>query len=138
MANDIATAAAGLAPVVEIAAGKLRGISAVGIYSFKAIPYGASPTGRNRFVPPAPPQPWVGVRDALAYAGHAWQFPNRPKRRPVLETLLGPADTTPEGEDCLTLNVWTPGLGDGAKLLVMMWLHGGAFGYGSGNRAVTD
>jgi len=134
MANDIATPA----PIVETAAGKLRGASAAGIYAFKGISYGAFPTGRNRFMPPQPAQPWAGVRDALAYAGHAWQLPNRPKRRPVLETLLGPADTTPEGEDCLTLNVWSPGLGDGAKRPVMVWLHGGAFGYGSGNRAVTD
>ena len=89
-------------------------------------------------MPPEPPQPWAGVREASAYAGHAWQLPNRPARRPVLETLLGPPDTTPEGEDCLTLNVWTPGLGDGARRPVMVWLHGGAFGYGSGNRAVTD
>ncbi len=116
MANDIATADAGLAPVVDTAAGKLHGASAGGIYAFKGIPYAASPTGRNRFMPPEAPQPWAGVRDALAYAGHAWQLPNRPKRRPVLETLLGPADTTPEGEDCPTLNVWTPGLGDGANL----------------------
>ena len=135
MANDIATADA---PAVEIAAGKLRGSLNAGIYSFKGVPYGASTAGRNRFMPPEPPQPWVGIRDAFAYAGRAWQLPNRPKRRPALETLLGPADTTPEGEDCLTLNVWTPGLGDNGKRPVMVWLHGGAFGYGSGNRAVTD
>jgi para-nitrobenzyl esterase len=138
MANDVATADAGLAPVVEIAAGKLRGALNAGICAFKGIPYGATPIGRNRFMAPEPPQPWAGVRDVLAYAGRAWQLPNRPKRRPELETLLGPADATPEGEDCLTLNVWTPGLGDGAKRPVMVWLHGGAFGYGSGNRAVTD
>jgi para-nitrobenzyl esterase len=138
MANDIATADAGLAPVVEIAAGKLRGTVSADICSFKGIPYGAPPIGHNRFMPPGPPQPWTGVREVSAYAGRAWQLPNRPKRRPVLETLLGPADTTPESEDCLTLNVWTPGLGGGAKRPVMVWLHGGAFGYGSGNRAVTD
>jgi para-nitrobenzyl esterase len=138
MANDVATADAGLSPTVEITSGKLRGASSAGIYSFKGIPYGASTAGRGRFMSPEPPPPWTGVRDALAYAGRAWQVPNRPKRRPVLETLLGPADTTQEGEDCLTLNVWTPGLGDGAKRPVMVWLHGGAFGYGSGNRAVTD
>src|SRR3984893_11137925 len=138
MANDIAAPDPGLASVVEIAAGKLRGMMSAGIHSFKGIPYGAPPIGHNRFMPPVPPQPWTGVREALAYAGRAWQLPNRPNRRPVLETLLGPADTTPEGEDCLTLNVWTPGLGDGAKRPVMVWLHGGAFGYGSGNRAVTD
>ena len=137
MANDVA-AEAGLSPVVEIAGGKLRGTSSAGIYAFKGIPYGASTAGPNRFAPPAPAQPWAGVRDAIAYSGRAWQLPNRHKRRPVLETLLGPPDTTPEGEDCLSLNVWTPGLGDGARRPVMVWLHGGAFAYGSGNRAVTD
>ena len=134
MANDVATTDA---PVVEIASGKLRGALSAGIYSLKGVPYGAPTTGRNRFKPPAPPLPWAGVRDALAYVGRAWQLPNRPKRRPVLETLLGLADATAEGEDCLTLNVWTPALGEG-KRPVMVWLHGGAFAYGSGNRAVTD
>ena len=135
MANDIATTDA---PVFEIAAGKLRGTLSAGIYSFKGVPYGPSTAGRNRFMPPAAPLAWEGVREALAYAGRAWQLPNRPKRRSVLETLLGPADTTPEGEDCLTLNVWTPGLDDGAKRPVMVWLHGCAFGYSSGNRRVTS
>ena len=137
MANDVPEVA-GLTPVVEIAGGKLRGTSSAGIYAFKSIPYGASTAGPNRFAPPAPAQPWAGVRDAIAYAGRAWQLPNRPKRRPVLETLLGPPDTTPEGEDCLRLNIWTPGLGDRTRRPVMVWLHGGAFAYGSGNRAVTD
>ncbi len=134
MANDIATMDA----IVEIASGKLRGARERGIHAFKGVPYGAATAGRNRFRPPQPAQPWAGVRDALAYAGHAPQSPNRPKRRPELETILGPADPTPEGEDCLTLNVWTPGLGDGARRPVMVWLHGGAFAYGSGNRAVTE
>jgi para-nitrobenzyl esterase len=138
MANDIVTTAADLSPVVETTAGKLRGGFAAGIYTFKGVPYGAPTDGSNRFRPPASPTPWAGVRDALVYAGRAWQLSNRPKRRAVLETLLGPADTTPEGEDCLTLNIWTPGLGDGTRRPVMVWLHGGAFGYGSGNRAVTD
>src|SRR5438105_15779835 len=111
MANDITTADAALAPAVEIAAGKLRGTSSAGIYSFKGIPYGPSPTGRNRFMMPEPPQSWAGVRDASAYAGRAWQLPNRPKRRPELETLFGTADTTPESADCLTLNGWTTGHG---------------------------
>jgi para-nitrobenzyl esterase len=138
MANDIAAADAGAAPVVETALGRLRGALAAGIYSFKGVPYGASTAGPNRFKPPPPPLPWSGVRDALFYAGRARQLPNRPQRRAVLETLLGPPDATPEGEDCLTLNIWTKGLGDGARRPVMVWLHGGAFAYGSGNRAVTD
>ncbi len=138
MANDIATAEAGSAPVVESVSGKLRGAREAGIYAFKGVPYGASTGSRNRFMPPQRPVPWTGVREALAYGGRARQLPDRAKRRAVLETLLGPADTMPEGEDCLTLNLWTPGLGDGAKRPVMVWLHGGAFAYGSGSRAVTD
>ncbi len=126
------------APIVETTAGKLRGSTAGGIHAFKGIPYGASTGGANRFMPPQMPAPWAGVRDALAYRGHAPQLPGRPERRPELRTILGPSDTTSEGEDCLTLNVWTPGPGDGARRPVMVWLHGGAFAFGSGNRAVTD
>ena len=37
----------------------------------------------------------------------------------------------PAGEDCLVLNVYTPGLSDGAKRPVMVWLHGGGFAIGA-------
>jgi len=134
MANDVLTAS--LPPVVEIASGKLRGAAAGGIHAFKGIPYAAPTGGANRFLPPQPLQPWVGMLDALAYRGQAPQSPARVKRRGEMDDILGPADATPEIEDCLTLNVWTPGLA--GKRPVMVWLHGGAFAYGSGNRAVTD
>ncbi len=81
MANDIAGAAVELSPSVEIASGKLRGARIAGIYAFKGVPYGAATAGRNRFMAPQPPEPWSGVRDAIVYAGHAPQSPNRPKRR---------------------------------------------------------
>ena len=89
MANDIATADAGLAPIAEISTGKLQGISSAGIHSFKGIPYGASTAGPNRFMPPEPVRSWSGVREALAYAGRAWQLPNRPKRRPRSKPCSG-------------------------------------------------
>jgi para-nitrobenzyl esterase len=124
-------------PIVETAGGKLRGSTQAGIFAFKGIPYGASTGGSNRFQPPRPAEPWAGVRDALALGGRAPQWQGAPTRRPGMATLLGPVDTSPETEDCLSLHVWTPGL-DGAKRPVMVWLHGGAFHFGSANRAVTD
>ena len=54
-----------------------------------------------------------------------------------MASFLGPVDTSPETEDCLNLHVWTPRL-DSSKRPVMVWLHGGAFHFGSANRAVTD
>ncbi|HEU0219145.1 MAG TPA: carboxylesterase/lipase family protein [Stellaceae bacterium] len=135
MANDVLSATQ--SPVVEIATGKIRGSVVGGIHAFKGIPYGASTAGANRFRPPQPVATWSGVRDALGYHAKAPQSPAQVKRRAEMDNILGPVDGSPESEDCLTLNIWTPGLG-AAKRPVMVWLHGGAFAYGSGNRAVTD
>ena len=124
-------------PMVETVSGKLRGSTQAGIHAFKGIPYGASTAGANRFQPPRPPESWAGVREALALGGRAPQWQGAPTRRPGMATLLGPVDTSPETEECLNLHVWTPGL-DSGKRAVMVWLHGGAFHFGSANRAVTD
>ena len=78
MANDVATADAGLAPIVEISTGKLRGTSNAGICSFKGIPYAASTAGRGRFMPPEPARPWSGVREALAMPGAPGNCPTDP------------------------------------------------------------
>ncbi|MBV8089390.1 MAG: carboxylesterase/lipase family protein [Alphaproteobacteria bacterium] len=126
------------APIVETISGKIRGVSGGDVQIFKGVPYGASTAGTNRFMAPHPPEPWTGIRDAVAYAGHAPQWPSITPRRPELKTLLGPRDTTPTGEDCLTLNLWTPGLDHGAKRPVMVWLHGGGMAYGSANLPLYD
>ena len=125
-------------PIVETTSGKIRGVSGAGALAFKGVPYGASTAGSNRFMAPRPPEPWTGVRDAVAYAGHAPQWPSTTPRRAEIKTLLGPPDTTPTGEDCLMLNLWTPGLDSRAKRPVMVWLHGGGMAYGSANRLVYD
>jgi len=125
-------------PVVETTAGKILGVSNGVVHAFKGVPYGAPTGGRNRFMPPQKPQPWAGVRSATTWAGRAPQSASLNRRRPELSGLSGPPDRLSESEECLTLNVWTRGLGDGAKRPVMVWFHGGGFGYGSSNMPRLD
>lgn len=123
-------------PVAETAYGKVRGVASAGVQIFKGIPYGASTAGANRFMPPRRPEAWAGVREAIAYAGRSPQAAAA-AQRPELATVWGAVDTLPVGEDCLTLHVWTPAL-DNAKRPIMVWLHGGAFSYGSANSPRYD
>jgi para-nitrobenzyl esterase len=141
MAGDIDVlterrAAATRSPVVETASGRVVGITSGGVHVFKGIPYGASTAGAGRFMPPRKPEPWTGVREAVAYAGRSPQAAANPQR-PELATVWGPIDTLPVGEDCLTLHVWTPAL-DQSRRSVMVWLHGGAFSWGSANALRYD
>jgi para-nitrobenzyl esterase len=89
---------------VETSTGKVRGIARGGIHAFKGIPYGTSAGGPNRFMPPRKPEPWTGVRDAFQF-GH--QAPQNMHFTDVLAPQADPAEGF--DEDCLVLNVWTPG-----------------------------
>ena len=127
--------------VAETAFGKIRGVDNNGIKTFKGIPYGANTAGTNRFMPPAEPADWSGVRDALAY-GHS--APQHDSAAPPASDVLSVsgANLPPEGEDCLVLNIWTPSIaptsGSDRKRPVMFWCHGGGFSTGSGSSAGTD
>jgi len=127
-------------PVAETVYGKVKGIVKEGIYCFKGIRYGASTGGENRFMPPQKPEPWGGVLDALEFGNSSPQTDPRAGKDPLAGSVLsnmltgsGRREPPPESEDCLFLNVWTPGINDGKKRPVMFWLHGGGFQAGSGS-----
>lgn len=109
--------------------GAVEGLSQDGVMAFLGIPYAAAPYGPHRFAAPAAPDSWDGVRPATTYGPTALKtgYP-----APIDALLPEPAIA---GEDCLNLNVWTPDPGR-VGLPVLVWIHGGAFQYGSG--AVTD
>ena len=119
------------APIIETTAGRVRGVMIEGVAAYKSVPYGASTAGVNRFMPPRKPQPWAGIREAAEYTSRAPQAGLRGPTRPELANFSGATDNAAETEDCLTLNVWTPAAT--GQRPVMVWLHGGAFSYGSAN-----
>ncbi|MBV8594171.1 MAG: carboxylesterase/lipase family protein [Caulobacteraceae bacterium] len=125
--------------MVEVPEGKLRGYRNGAIHVFKGIPYGAPTGGANRFLPPKPALAWSGVRDATSYG------PSSPQRAinltPVgvtpMARVLGWGSDLNQSEDCLVLNVWTPGLDHGRRP-VMFRIHGGGFTGGSGSWPQSD
>jgi para-nitrobenzyl esterase len=117
------------ASVVATTSGKIRGAVQDKVHCFKGVPYGASTEGSARFLPPAKPQPWTGVRDALELGPASPQVPSNLIPESMAQQPKSDANGT---EDCLHLNVWTPAL-DTAKRPVMVWFHGGGYSAGSAN-----
>jgi para-nitrobenzyl esterase len=129
-----------LSGVVETTHGPVRGFVEAGIEVFKGVRYGAPPVGRFRFQPPKAPAPWRDVVPAVSLGAPAIQSAVPPGG---LTGGRGAGDPPapgqpPTDEDCLFLNVWTPGAGRLAARPVMVWLHGGGFGAGSGGAAMYD
>ncbi len=110
-------------PIVETLSGKLEGRFEYGLYAFKGIPYAEPPIGNLRWMPPEPRQPWKGMRPAHSFGAVSMQ---------IVQYSEELACKEPQSEDCLFLNIWTPGL-DSGKRPVLFWIHGGGFQGGSGS-----
>lgn len=111
-------------PVVTVAQGGLRGQARDGAEEFLGIPYAAPPVGDARLRAPQPPPRWNGMRDAARQAPACLQF-----------SPFGLSDPRAVSEDCLYLDVYRPGNArPGARLPVILWMHGGAYSQGTGTQ----
>jgi para-nitrobenzyl esterase len=116
-----------------VESGELSGVVADGVASFKGIPFAAPPVGELRWRPPQPAAKWTGVRQAAEFGADCMQGRFGPPPGPGAPPAPVPT------EDCLFLNVWRPAnAAPGAKLPVMVWIHGGGFVFGSGSSPNTS
>jgi para-nitrobenzyl esterase len=110
--------------LVETSYGKIQGVQEGMVSSWKGIPYAKPPLETLRFRPPQPPEAWSDIRQATQFGPVAMQ-------PPTLEKLTGRSVLM--SEDCLTLNIWSPGADD-QRRPVLVWVHGGGeIGSGSGH-----
>jgi para-nitrobenzyl esterase len=129
------------ATVAETTAGKIRGFRRNGVFTFKGVPYGASTSGGRRFMAPAKPEPWKGIRNALQYGRVCPYRDSAHFNTDGLNLASSDEDsfllhrdaTTLPGEDCLRVNVWTPEINGSHRRPVMVYMHGGGFSSGSGH-----
>jgi para-nitrobenzyl esterase len=128
--------------IVDVASGLIRGKQSSGVNTFLGVPYGAPTGGENRWLPPKPVEPWVGVLDAFELP------PVAPQRftggmfteavsisNELFDVFTGGSDffdVQTQSEDCLKLNIWAPAQVN-EFVPVLVWLHGGAWEVGSGN-----
>ncbi len=113
--------------IVETKSGKLQGTINDNIFTYLGVPYAEA---REHFVPAKEVKPWDGIRKADTYGAMSPQG-----------AILGMpvnGDETGKDNNSQNLNIWTPGIADGKKRPVMVWLHGGGFSVGTANNAVTN
>ncbi|KAG1759067.1 Alpha/Beta hydrolase protein [Suillus occidentalis] len=111
--------------------------TATNITSFLGIRYAAPPIGDLRWAAPQPPPTVYGVQQATTQ-------PNECNQAPAGNSLTNPFESTSmkkravsQSEDCLFLNVYTPGsevvATPAGGLPVVVWIHGGGYIQGSAN-----
>ncbi|MCU1465838.1 MAG: Carboxylesterase type [Actinomycetia bacterium] len=116
--------------IVATRSGKVEGFERDGVHVFRGIPYAAPPVGPLRWNAPQREETWSGTRDASSFS------PQSAQTEFAMTKMMGEKQP-PYSEDSLYLNVWTPACDD-ARRPVMVWIHGGAFLWGSGDTPWYD
>ena len=116
--------------IVATRSGKVEGLERDGVHVFRGIPYAAPPVGPLRWAAPQREEAWAGTRAATSFS------PQSAQTEFAMTKMMGEKQPA-YSEDSLYLNVWTPACDDGARP-VMVWIHGGAFVWGSGDTPWYD
>uniref|UniRef100_A0A914ZLM9 Carboxylic ester hydrolase n=1 Tax=Parascaris univalens TaxID=6257 RepID=A0A914ZLM9_PARUN len=123
---------------LQLRLGTIRGFESIFLHkrvrSFLSVPFAEPPIGRNRFRPPLPKRSWNGTIDTTQLSPACYQA-----RDTYNETFWGSEmwnANTPNKEDCLYVNIWTPA--EANNLTVMVWLFGGGYYYGSPSLILYD
>ena len=123
--TSVSAAAAPATRVIATAEGGVTGQMLGGVAVFRGVPYAAAPEGQWRWQPPRPAAHRDAVLDASAFGTIC------PQSRRTPYPLAG----VPMGEDCLKLNLYVPAgaFDGGARVPVMVWIHGGSYRWGAGS-----
>jgi para-nitrobenzyl esterase len=138
-------------PLAATTAGKISGVVEDGINVFRSVPYGGD-TAKTRFQAPVAPERWSGVKECASFTTMAPQLvaaragagprpaPSPTGNAPTSASGVpgAPRDQGVQSEDCLHLNVFTPGLRDKKKRPVLLYIHGGAYNNGTVNSDLYD
>lgn len=103
---------------VQTGSGAVCGVKSADTLAYLGIPYAESTADDKRWTASVPKAAWTGVYPATAFGKECPQ--NSVAPRPLEQS-----------EDCLSLNIWTPAARGGARLPVLVFIHGGAFVIGS-------
>ncbi|MCP4314477.1 MAG: carboxylesterase family protein [Hyphomicrobiales bacterium] len=115
------------APTVETTSGRVCGLATAGdnpIHRYLGIPYAEPTSGANRWTPPIPAAKRPGTIRTTAFGPIC---PQSAKQSPFAQS-----------EDCLSVNVWTPVTAGKGRRPVMVFIHGGAFIFGSSANPLYD
>ena len=110
-------------PVVQTTSGRVYGKTASNTTNaYLGIPYAQPPVGPLRFLAPRPLITPFSTRNATAFG---------------LSCLQLGGDSSHAGEDCLTVNVWTPSSPSPRLKPVLVWVYGGGWNVGESSSLCT-